>query len=648
MQAVALSPPDGHAVQLAAQDVRNGRLPTRLPSATVCPQQHELEHAQFDPSVDLNESYGAANGTNVALGSSPSSERTHLGPTSPPSAATNNLKGQSPSLQASSSSGGASGAPVGSAAAPHVQERAVSTSVTESTSSSLNTQPARKTPARSQPPSIVTSDPSLGPSSRRANGGLRPSSVPSTNDHGYSSDLEPTAALIQQLYARLDAQGVAGDGWAEGKERSRDGLINRVGPEDVLREQASRMTLSDDQVKQEQTMTGLDRYGFFPSTHPGATSSQHHRIARLDAITYQTLAGSRQKRPRGPANVKESRRLDVTPEATAVETRRIDKWAEMLQVVRRDQGGNIAEWAVHDDWWNGRDNQGVSSGKYRKLQRRIFKGVPDRWRRAVWTVEMERMARENKDKSRRTPSLTQLEKEYWALVEQPSAQDIQIDLDVPRTISGHVLFHTRYGQGQRALFHVLHAAGLRCLDIGGYCQGMGPIAATLLCYFEPERAYAGLIRLFDQYRLRDIFAPGFPGLVENFHVQERLVEYLMPDVHRAFDKHGISSSSYATKWYITLFANTVPFETQLRFWDALLLEGLDFLVVAAVAIIWGFRYQFTSADASFEDILSMLSSYFEVESNDALMRWIRKTLRMKGIRQRLAQWRAEWRSSQVT
>ncbi len=28
-----------------------------------------------------------------------------------------------------------------------------------------------------------------------------------------------------------------------------------------------------------------------------------------------------------------------------------------------------------------------------------------------------------------------------------STYDVQIDLDVPRTISGHVLFHTRYGHG---------------------------------------------------------------------------------------------------------------------------------------------------------------------------------------------------------
>jgi len=67
----------------------------------------------------------------------------------------------------------------------------------------------------------------------------------------------------------------------------------------------------------------------------------------------------------------------------------------------------------------------------------------------------------------------------------PSTHDVQIDLDVPRTISGHTLFVTRYGAGQRNLFHVLHCFSLIC-DTCGYCQGMGPIAATLLCYFDPE------------------------------------------------------------------------------------------------------------------------------------------------------------------
>uniref|UniRef100_A0A494G9J0 Rab-GAP TBC domain-containing protein n=1 Tax=Solanum lycopersicum TaxID=4081 RepID=A0A494G9J0_SOLLC len=81
--------------------------------------------------------------------------------------------------------------------------------------------------------------------------------------------------------------------------------------------------------------------------------------------------------------------------------------------------------------------------------------------------------RESKGKARESRSAQQLSEDY------------QIDLDVPRTISGHTLFVTRYGSGQRNLFHVLHCFSLIC-DSCGYCQGMGPIAATLLCYFEPE------------------------------------------------------------------------------------------------------------------------------------------------------------------
>lgn len=40
-----------------------------------------------------------------------------------------------------------------------------------------------------------------------------------------------------------------------------------------------------------------------------------------------------------------------------------------------------------------------------------------------------------------------LEKEYRECLDQPSTYDIQIDLDVPRTISGHIMFRTRYGAG---------------------------------------------------------------------------------------------------------------------------------------------------------------------------------------------------------
>lgn len=43
--------------------------------------------------------------------------------------------------------------------------------------------------------------------------------------------------------------------------------------------------------------------------------------------------------------------------------------------------------------------------------------------------------------------MEKLTDEYRLGMEKASSYDIQIDLDVPRTISGHVMFRTRYGAG---------------------------------------------------------------------------------------------------------------------------------------------------------------------------------------------------------
>jgi hypothetical protein len=278
------------------------------------------------------------------------------------------------------------------------------------------------------------------------------------------------------------------------------------------------------------------RYGFFSSSHPAALASQHNRLATLSTAPFQALPSTNPgKRPTkssssassattvspalnpalNPTHHKLNNRAsmmsllpatDINPEVVALETKRIDKWAKMLSVAKRDPGGNSQDWSIGEGWWSGRvaGGGGGNGGKYRKLQRRVFKGVPDRWRRAVWGLLMERMASEvasgrvqgRGGGRQRVPTLEELKREYLDFLEQPSVQDVQIDLDVPRTISGHVQFHTRYGQGQRALFHVLHAFGLRSEDIGGYCQGMGPIAATLLCYFEPEVRFSSDLSAF--------------------------------------------------------------------------------------------------------------------------------------------------------
>lgn len=99
----------------------------------------------------------------------------------------------------------------------------------------------------------------------------------------------------------------------------------------------------------------------------------------------------------------------------------------MLVPERRDVGSNIQSWTVRPS-------------KAHKLRERTYKGIPDRWRSAAWEFSISRATQGGHE-------VAQLEAAYEEELDKPSTYDIQIDLDVPRTISGHVMFRTRYGTG---------------------------------------------------------------------------------------------------------------------------------------------------------------------------------------------------------
>lgn len=113
--------------------------------------------------------------------------------------------------------------------------------------------PPHSSRSLSGPPSFTTSNSSLptGPRNSVAGG----ASVRS------GDELDPTAALIQKLYARLDAQGVSGDGWDEGLERSRDGIINRHDLKDGVASLATQQTSRMDKAvdKQDYILKRVDR-----------------------------------------------------------------------------------------------------------------------------------------------------------------------------------------------------------------------------------------------------------------------------------------------------------------------------------------------------------------------------------------------------
>lgn len=445
-----------------------------------------------------------------------------------------------------------------------------------------------------------------------------------------SPEDQATAQHVRKVYAYLEQVGVPGDGFAEGIERTRE---HRPLSQHILNHQSQRrqdQRISDLAEAELAVLRSADRYGFFknPSSdrslllHPLFFYPSNATITNKDA-------------PPQPENPYEH------VAETQIELRRISKWNEMLIGDSRDAGSNIISYRLNDSWTNQRD----------RFEKRCYKGIPDRWRRAGWNLLIKYYAihkipiDRSEHLSQSFKSDDQLIENYTTAIQIPSDQDVQIDLDVPRTINGHIFFHTRYGRGQRALFQVLHAFGMYC-ETCGYCQGMGPIAATLLNYFDAEMAYVAMVRLHDWYDFHQIFAPGFPGLVECFYIQERVIEYLLPNIHKVFTQQMISTSSFATKWYITLFANTVPFEAQLRLLDILLLEGMDVLILASVSIIYSLRTDLAEGN-DFEMILSKLSSRFEMslQTSKAWIRSIRKLGKQKDVQDVMAKARVQWKAA---
>lgn len=191
------------------------------------------------------------------------------------------------------------------------------------------------------------------------------------------------------------------------------------------------------------------------------------------------------------------------------EWERSEKWRKMARNIRKENQGEGMEFEFDT--------------KNTKLIERTWKGIPDRWRAAAWWAFMASAAKA------RPGSATEEEiiEDFHRLQTTSSPDDVQIDLDVPRTISRHIMFRKRYSGGQRLLFRVLHALSIY-YPVTGYVQGMASLGATLLCYFDEEKCFVMLVRMWRFRGLDRLYRPGFEGLMTALNEFETL--YLNKDV----------------------------------------------------------------------------------------------------------------------
>ncbi|PFH61659.1 hypothetical protein XA68_16748 [Ophiocordyceps unilateralis] len=302
------------------------------------------------------------------------------------------------------------------------------------------------------------------------------------------------------------------------------------------------------------------------------------------------------------------------------EWERSEKWRRMAKVLRHD----------------GDDPQGAGFDfdvRSPKLVERTWKGIPDRWRAAAWWSFLQSAAGQRPG----SPSAEDLTAAFHALQARSSPDDVQIDMDVPRTISRHIMFRRRYRGGQRLLFRVLHAVSLY-FPATGYVQGMASLAATLLCYFDEEKCFVMLARMWRLRGLERLYRPGFGGLMTALREFED--GWLSKEVAEKLSELGVETTAYATRWYLTLFNLSMPFPAQLRVWDVFLLlgsgdeeeeeeeeeekgegSGLAMLHATSAALVQALRE--VLLDADFENAMKALMTWIPIKDEDLLMKVVK-------------------------
>ncbi|KAE8717288.1 Run and tbc1 domain containing 3 [Hibiscus syriacus] len=141
----------------------------------------------------------------------------------------------------------------------------------------------------------------------------------------------------------------------------------------------------------------------------------------------------------------------------------------------------------------------------------------------------------------------------------------QIEKDLMRTFPGHPTLN-RDSLRRLLLAYARHNPSV------GYCQAMNFFAGLLLLVMPEENAFWALVTIIDD------FFDGYhsEGMIE-YQVDQLVFDELMrerfPKLVNHLDYLGVQVAWICAPWLLSIFINTLPWESVLRIWDVLLLEG---------------------------------------------------------------------------
>ncbi|KAI9122149.1 hypothetical protein K1719_006838 [Acacia pycnantha] len=144
----------------------------------------------------------------------------------------------------------------------------------------------------------------------------------------------------------------------------------------------------------------------------------------------------------------------------------------------------------------------------------------------------------------------------------------QIEKDVPRTFPGHPALDEN---GRNSLRRLLLAYARHNPSVG-YCQAMNFFAGLLLLLMPEENAFWALVGIIDDYFEGCYTEEMIEAQVDQL-VFEELVRERFPKLVNHLDYLGVQVTWISGPWFLSIFMNTLPWESVLRVWDVLLLEG---------------------------------------------------------------------------
>jgi hypothetical protein len=104
----------------------------------------------------------------------------------------------------------------------------------------------------------------------------------------------------------------------------------------------------------------------------------------------------------------------------------------------------------------------------------------------------------------------------------------------------------------------------------GYCQGMNYLAGTFFIVFkEKSKTYWAMDEFIRINSMFDLYSEELPKLKFLFFALDKLIALHLPDIFDTFSSETITSSSFSSPWFLTLFGALLlsNLDLQLSIWD---------------------------------------------------------------------------------